>query len=552
MNIQDVYTALSYIEASFSASFVNYDASIVIHYSQANLYFVWMMGNDVLSLKFPCEATGDEAEISVMVDYEDFADIETFKLNFPDLTKSCRISLSPDALELHIDDYKFTYDKIVYINEYFNGYPCPWSFAEEVDILTFIDVKKITELAAAAIVAMDNDRDDIAVKQYSQLRGVSFNCFSTVIEVAAFNKTVANYQYFDGCNQIPKAISFVVSPEALLQLAEAEREGFSQVRISQGDKCIVFELPGENCTFAVTTLCIPGFFCYPRMLMNNIGNDRITVNRAEVIETLRPEIFKDSNRDGVPRYDRAVNVLFNEIKLQTQGSLAWLESSDGKGLSYHLKSSSRKESSVWLDGHKLYDILLRLQSDEVYFVIPDNNYEGVVIETDNCQYILLGLMKCDRCSNPTKRRSLQPDREVLYSSSLQKEVTLEIAMVEIPLQQSLLEELELFEERYDFDLNGEIMSEDYDFLSVSGIGLLDEITDIELDCSKKGLSFPEDRALIADLKTRFNLAMANFDHSIEATRECAKVLSEIFLIRSRLLRELLGIQATYQAQMTLR
>lgn len=555
MNIQDSNAVLSHIEGSFALTYtVGYDLPIIIHYCQENLYFLWMMDENMLSIKVPCEASGHETEISVMIDYQTFAKAVSLEDEHTDLTTKWQVNIFPEALQLAIGEYEINFVRVIQIHDYYDGYPCPWHFDDELDSLTSIDANKLRDLLAVSTIAIDNNKDDEQIKKYPQLRGININCFSDILELAAFNKMVSTYRYINGHNQLGKAVSFTISPEVIFQLGEMDREEFTQIKIRTGNKCVSFELSGNNSSnFTITTSCIPGFFCYPRIVMNNIGNSRLSLDRVELIEALRPVIFKDDGSYGIPRYDSAVDVQFNEIQIQSKNSLAWIESSEQKQLTCHLKSAYKKDFSVWLDGQKLNSILLDLKEKEVYFVIPDNDYEGVTIETDNCQYVLLGLKKISCCRDLPKRRNLQPDRKIIHAfETTTKENTVEIAMVEVPLQESLLEDLDLFEEKYDFDENGDIWSEDFAILTASGESFIDELNSIFVDCVSKGIADNEDKALIDSLKVRFDAAIASFDGTIAVTRECSEIVKEIFLLRSRLLRELHQIPLTYQLQTTFR
>ncbi|QLE46356.1 hypothetical protein FD723_39795 (plasmid) [Nostoc sp. C052] len=555
MNFLQLKKIICFIEDTLEED--GYEDTIVIHHLDEILYFMWMVDGNMLTIQIPCESKNNRNVASVITT---FCRLEEVARTCKDYVGSiaCWINKNPTLLELNIGDFSFSFDTITDAKAVWQ-IPKNWEFEELYDVLTDFDLTGWNSLLSAAAIASKNKTKN---KLFPAMQGVNINCFSDIMEIAAVNSTVFLYKYVKVKQEVAQRFSFTISPNAIFLLDTILEEPGENTRIRIDEKFVCFTATSKETEFvaSVTTPFIHGIYTYPKIPINNVSIDRITVGSTHLIDAInRKKQEYHLAHHKMCSFKSAVDVLCNQININVKNNLALIKFYTGEILYVLSLDKDTPDSSFWTDIGQLSEILTDINEDKVFFILPQQEHQGLVIETDTCQYTVMGLIKRDRqeanCAfnDPVYKK-------VLYSSPGMRasEPTLDIVLTEFPVQEHIFQEWEMKSRQYNADCpySWGVARIHQETLSEESEDLCDNLDYLYKNYQRKKGEVNESlelvHSLLNELRNGLEAKTEDENTTSETFQEWQSLIQEGILLRGRIIEDYLSLEKTYRVEMNFR
>lgn len=549
MNFLQLKKTVCFIESTLEED--GYEDAIAIHYLDENLYFMWMVNNNMLSIELPCKSENNRKN-SIITTFWCLEDVIKTCSDYIG-SVNCWININPKVFELNVGDFRFSFDMMIDARSVW-GIPKNWEFEENYDVLADLDLAGWKSLFSAAAIANQNKTKN---KSFPAMQGVNINCFAEIMEIAAVNSTVAVYKYIKTNTEADLSFSFTISPKAIFlldTLLEAPGEGSIRIRVNH-QKFISFACTTELGVVSVTTPFIQGIYTYPRIPINNVSINRIPVCRTHLMDALDKKKQEYEAHYKLGQFDSVLGVTCNQININVSNNLALIKSYAGEIIYVLSIDKDVPDSSFWTDIWQLSDILGDLD-EKIFFILPEQEHEGLFIETDTCQYTVMGLVKRDRlqanCAfdDPVYKKVLHSCPGLRAS-----EPTLEIILTEFPIQEHIFKEWEIKARQYnaDYPYSQEIANIHQEALEEQSEDLCENLDYLYQNYQKNkgevGASLKLIDTLIGELRDSLEDKMVD-NTTTETLQAWQSLIQAGILLRGRIIGDHLALERTYRVEMT--
>jgi hypothetical protein len=499
----------------------------------------------MLTIEVNCECENSK-EISIVTTFCSLEEIVVSCRDYIDSTK-CWLNIIPQMLQINVADFKFTFDIIVDANAVWS-IPKKWNFEEYYNL--DCDAAKWETFISAASVATKNK----GKSKFPAMQGINVNCFSNIMEITASNKTICMYQY-ENATRISGHFNFTVSSDAIFALDTILLEDpCNNIQVKVDAEFIFLLMKTEFFSVSVTTPFIRGVYTYPKTPIHNVSQSRIPVSKLDLIEKLANKTKQYHKIDEESCFETPMDVLYNQINIKTDNNLVLIKAYNGETIEVLSLDKSLPDFSFWLDSWQLRDILENIGDEKIFFILPEREYQGLIIETDTCQYTLMTLVKGDRTHRASRSLGDPVYRKVLYSvpGASPSEPSMEIAITEFPLQEHVFEQWQVRERQYNPDcpVSWRISKTQHQEFESTAQNLYDNLDFLyKAICQKKNCEDRIIRTSIDELCEELQSLIEDENMDSETVQQFQISLKEGILLRGRLIENYLELEETHRVEM---
>jgi hypothetical protein len=383
MNLKQLSSLLNDIKETSLALYDNMDCynredySIRVYYDSEMLFFSWMTFHAVrISRGF--EVSGDNNKFLSTTDYlqletafaqMDSAWVEAFE------EIEIEVSSNADLWQISVSDFLFAFS-------FYKGgeeeiqIPPPWQF--EAYYIAEIPASAMKHLDRAANVALEYKPQE--TPPLMAMSGVNLNCFANIVEIVGINNFQTFYKFVIG--EISENFSAVM-PVMFINEIDFPPE-FQRLKISVSPEHILLESEANGEVKSFLGELLGGTYFYPRMPGNNVAESRVRVKRQDLLNAI--EQVKASNAREV-----LVDVLVLNNKLFINN--LFVENLEKDPYENSFVSSFNRI--------KLQAILSCMEEEEeIFLLLPKDLVQQMVIESEDSQHTLYGMLRCDHPAIP--------------------------------------------------------------------------------------------------------------------------------------------------------